>query len=578
VEAFGRYQAGFAEITGRAEERFAARDFRGGMGDAAERLDLYERSVSRVLQRLERLLGERMDDRLVWAGTKAVYSGAIAERPDWELAETFFNSATRRVFATVGVDPDIEFVDTDREPPIAALRPVHRAYRGEDPEALVRSILGDLGLSGSLAHLEGDVARAADRLRAVAPAGIERAEVIDAPFYRRKGAYVVGRIGTGRRWTPMVLALFNPPGGMVIDAVLTEEDDVSILFSFTRSHFQVDAAPAHALIRFLERLMPRKRRAELYISIGRDKHGKTELYRDLVGHLRDSSERFDVAPGTPGLVMVTFAMAGYDLVFKVIRDHFPTRKRITARSVRDRYRLVFRHDRAGRLVEAQEFDHLRLDRSRFTEPLADELLEACSRTVRAEGDDLVIDHAYVERRVTPLDVHLKEAGRADARAAVVDYGRAIGELAATGVFPGDLLLKNFGVTRHGRVVSYDYDELELLSKVRFREIPAPRTPEEELRAEPWFGVAHQDVFPEEFRHFLGLNGELREVFEVRHAHLFATDFWRGMQERLAAGEMVDILPYREELRLHRPGVTDAHPDSSGSGEPIDRSTRGRSET
>lgn len=569
--AFDRYQAGFAEITGRAEGRFAARGFRGGMSDAAERLDIYEGAVREVLRRLKALLGDRMDDRLVWAGTKAVYSGTIAERHDWDLAETFFNSATRRVFATVGVDPDIEFVDTDRGSPIAALRPVHRAYRGEDAEALVRSILGDLDLEGSLADPERDVARAADRLRAAAPAGIERAEVIDAPLYRRKGAYIVGRVETEGRWVPMVLALFNPPGGMVIDAVLTEEDDVSILFSFTRSHFQVNAAPAHSLIRFLEGLMPRKRRAELYISIGRDKHGKTELYRDLIGHLRDSTELFDVAPGTPGLVMVTFAMAGYDLVLKVIRDHFPTRKRITARSVRDRYRLVFRHDRAGRLVEAQEFDHLRLDRRRFTEPLLDELLEACSRTVRAEGDDLVIDHAYVERRVTPLDVHLKEADRAEARTAVLDYGRAIGDLAATGVFPGDLLLKNFGVTRHGRVVSYDYDELELLSNVRFRDIPAPRTPEEELLAEPWFGVAHQDVFPEELRQFLGLNGELREVFEARHAHLFTTGFWRGMQERLAAGEMVDILPYREELRLRRPGVADEHPEATGIGEPVDRS-------
>jgi isocitrate dehydrogenase kinase/phosphatase len=580
-QALDGYLSGFREVTRRAGHRFARRDWRGGLSDATRRLDLYGASVAEVLERVRRLLGDRVEDRLVWAGMKAVYSSRVGGRADWKLAETFFNSVTRRVFATVGVDPDVEFVDTDAlEPPAAALRPVHRTYPGGEPAGLVHRILEDRGLAASFPDLEADVRLAAERLQAAAPGGIEEAEVVEAVFYRRKGAYLVGRLRSGGRWVPLVLALVNRGRGMVVDAVLTAEDDVSILFSFTRSHFQVDAEPAHTLVEFLRTLMPRKRVAELYISIGHHKHGKTELYRDLIHHLRASEERFDLAPGAPGLVMVTYAMDGYDLVVKVIRDRFPARKRTTQGRVREKYRLVFRHDRAGRLVEAHEFEHLRLDRRRFADRLLEELLGEAGRTVRVEGDYVVIDHAYIERRVTPLDVHLAQAGPQAAREAVVDYGRAIEDLAATGVFPGDLLIKNFGVTRHGRVVSYDYDELELLSAVRVRELPPPRTLEEELAPEPWFGVGPADVFPEEFPSFLGLEGNLREVFETHHAHLFEPEFWRGMQKRLAAGEIVDILPYREELRLRRPVAASgsAQPCRPGRGELIDLSIGGGSET
>jgi isocitrate dehydrogenase kinase/phosphatase len=336
---------------------------------------------------------------------------------------------------------------------------------------------------------------------------------------------------------------------MVIDAILSDPDDISILFSFTRSHFHVDLEPAYAVVRFLRTLMPEKRVAELYMAIGHPKHGKTELYRDLIAHLRSSPAQFDVAPGIPGLVMVTFTTADYDVVFKVIRDRFPPQKRITRREVLERYRLVFHHDRAGRLVEAHEFEHLLIRRRRFTDRLLDELLDEASNTVRLDGHYVVIDHAYIERRVDPLDLYLGRADPDASNEAVIEYGNSIEDLASTGIFPGDLLLKNFGVTRHGRVVSYDYDELKLLDEVRFRKMPVAQTLEDEMAAEPWFGVSHEDVFPEEFRTFLGLKGEMRDVFEGRFGHLFTCDFWQGMQVRLAQGEIIDILPYRANRRL-----------------------------
>ncbi|MGH8926929.1 MAG: isocitrate dehydrogenase kinase/phosphatase AceK regulatory subunit, partial [Acidimicrobiia bacterium] len=305
----------------------------------------------------------------------------------------------------------------------------------------------------------------------------------------------------------------------------------------------------------LRTLMPRKRAAELYIATGHHKHGKTELYRDLLHHLQHSVEQFEPAPGVAGMVMVVFTLPGYDVVFKVLRDRFPPQKRLTRLEVRERYRLVFRHDRAGRLVEAQEFEHLELDQARFHAALLEEVLHEAGRTVHLVGNRVVVDHVYVERRVTPLDVYLRVSNPEAARAAVLDYGQAIKDLASTDIFPGDVLLKNFGVTRHGRVVFYDYDELELMSAVRFRDLPPPSSLDEEMAAAPWFGVGTNDVFPEEFASFLGLSGELRKVFDTHHWQLFDTSFWRQMQSRLTAGDLVDILPYpaRRRLRAGGPG-------------------------
>jgi isocitrate dehydrogenase kinase/phosphatase len=356
---------------------------------------------------------------------------------------------------------------------------------------------------------------------------------------------------------PLVLALRNEPEGILVDAVLLTENEVSILFSFTRSYFHVDVARPYDLVRFLRRLMPRKRVAELYISIGQNKHGKTELYRDLLRHLHATDEQFEHATGTKGLVMIVFTMPGYDDVFKIIRDTFPPPKRTTRRAIMDKYRLVFQHDRAGRLMDVQDFQHLEFDRSRFTEELLDELVGEASATVRIQGESVIVSHVYVERRIVPLDVYVKDAIPAAAASAVIDYGQAIKDLASTNIFPGDLLVKNFGVTRHGRVVFYDYDELSSLLDVRFREVPEPRDEYDAMSADPWYSVSDRDVFPEEHEQFLGLTADLRSAFADTHGDLFRPEPWQRIQERIRAGELIEVFPYTETARL--PGS----PDSRG---------------
>jgi isocitrate dehydrogenase kinase/phosphatase len=377
---------------------------------------------------------------------------------------------------------------------------------------------------------------------------VRGAEVVREPFFRRKGAYVVGRLLLETRHVPFALAFLNETGEPGVDAVLVGEDDLSVLFSFTRSYFHVDVDPPHALVSFLSALMPRKPRAELYTAIGYHKHGKTELYRDLLAFLAVSDERFDVVPGTPGLVMVVFGMPGYDVVFKVIRDAFPATKTVTRAGIRRNYQLVFRHDRAGRLVEAQEFEHLQFEARRFAPAILEELRRSAARNMAASDDLVVIHHAYVERRVDPLDLVVRT--RPDARHAVADFGQALKDLAATNVFPGDLLPKNFGLTRNGRVVCYDYDELGLLTDLSFRRLPEARL-EDDAADEVWFGAAPKDVFPEEFRTFLAFPPPLRTVLDELHPELFELGFWRDMQERVTGGEIVDIFPYHPSRRLGR---------------------------
>jgi isocitrate dehydrogenase kinase/phosphatase len=556
-QAYGAYRDQFEAITARARRRFEKQDWQGMQADATERLGLYRRIVDLVEASIRELLGDRIQNKLIWASMKAVYSGLIADYDTWELAETFFNSITRRIFTTVGVDPQIEFVATDFEtPPTPSKRPIYRTY-GRQPSTadLVQAIVRDYELNVPFANLQEDSKLAAGRieeqlLNLGALRAVERVEMIKEPFFRGMGAYLIGRLFSASHLIPFALALIHSDKGLIIDAVLLDENATSILFSFARSYFHVEVDRPHDLVQFLRTIMPRKRVAELYISLGYNKHGKTELYRDLLHHLTYSNDRFEKAQGQEGMVMTVFTMPNYDMVFKLIKDRFNYPKDSTRKEVMAKYDLVYRHDRAGRLVDAQAFEYLQLHRSRFEESFLEELLERAAHSVELDGENIIINHCYVERRVIPLDIYVQEAADNAARSAILDYGRAIKDLANSNIFPGDMLLKNFGVTRHGRIVFYDYDELCFLVDCNFRRLPPALAPEDELSSEPWFHVNPGDIFPAEFESFLGLSGELRHLFKQHHGDLFDIPFWRNTQTRLHQGAQFHIYPYSQSLRLH----------------------------
>ncbi len=561
-KTLGDYESRFDEITRRARDRFLARDWRGTQDDATERLHLYSEVLDGLTSRVRELMGPRLRERRLWSATKAVYSSLIAHSIRWEVGESFFNSLTRRVFATEGVDQAIEFVDTDFDaPPNEKASELCLVYREKSwPDLLVAALTDETG-AGFAPDCWKDLGRetsaAARRIQAAIPqTDAIRLEIFRGTFYRGHGGYLVGRVTAGAETIPVAFCLRHPrESGLTFDAVLIGESDLAILFSYTRAYFRVDAPATYPLVQWLRELMPGKRVADLYNAIGYNRHAKTEFYRDFVRHLENSNDCFVAAEGTRGMVMLVFTLPSYDVVFKLIRDRFDAPKESDRGDVMGRYRMVFEHDRAGRLVEAHEFEHLRIARDRFEPALLDDLTRDAGETVKVDGDDIVIAHAYVERRVRPLNLLFRECDEATAIHAACDYAQSIKDLAASNIFAGDLLTKNFGLTRRGRVVFYDYDELTRLTDCNFRELPQSRTYEEEMAAEPWFSVRPNDIFPEEFLRFLAFPEPARKVLMERHGDLFRPFYWRSVQEQLRAGELPEILPYAAERRL-RPQPAD----------------------
>ena len=554
--AYEAYRGGFEEITRRARARFERRDWRGAQTDATERLALYRTHVDAAVADVHDILQDAVMERTLWAAMRARHAAGLHDRPDVELAQTFFNSVTRRVFSTVGVDAAIEYLDTSRTAADPDAEPLVDSERVEVVDAAaVRRILERIPWSVPYASLERDVAIVArlitEALDAQAERGPIELDVVRPVFYRNKGAYIVGRIRRGGLVLPLVLPLLHAERGIVVDAVLLTQNEVSIVFGFSWMYFRVDAPRPRELVEFLRSIMPFKRVDELYNAIGHNKHGKTELFRNLMAYLEHPDARFAFAEGDEGMVMAVFTLPAFNLVFKIIKDRFGAPKNTTRQAVMDKYHFVFVRDRVGRLADAQEFEHLEFPRRCFPDDLLAYLLSAAAMTVRVDGDRVIVRHVYTERRLIPLNIFLRDAEADAAREAVVEYGNAIKDLAAADIFTGDMLLKNFGITRNGRVICYDYDELCLLSDCRFRRIPQPTSIEEEFAAEPWFFVGDQDVFPEEFSAFLVPSGEVRDAFLAAHGDLLDAEFWQGVQRRLASGEIVDVFPYRRSKSLRR---------------------------
>jgi isocitrate dehydrogenase kinase/phosphatase len=555
LAVFDAYQAQFRLVTRRAEGRFHTRDWRGGQQDAAERLTLYKQFVQWCVQDLRKGQGES-GDLGFWCAVRDAYLRAARDRLDAELALTFFNSVVRQVLRAVGPDAGVYCDDADFQalPPPSLGPGIRRTRAGQGLADMFRELLGSLPCADRYPALEEDAGRVARRVTEelagrpdVGPP--EALEFHPLPFYRNKGAYLVGRLLTPGGLVPVVLPMVHDERGVRVDAVLLTADEASIVFSFTRSYFHVETECPRALVEFLRTLMPRKPLDELYTSLGYHKHGKTELVRALLRHMQARDARFEPAPGDKGLVMAVFALPSLNVVFKVIKDRFGAPKQTTRQQVMEKYHLVFVRDRVGRLADAQEFEELEFARDRFSPTVLEELRRECAGSLREDGDRVVIRHLYTERQVTPLNLYLRQVDEARAIEAALDYGQAIKDLAAANIFTGDMLLKNFGVTRNGRVIFYDYDELCLLTECRFRPLPAPRHDEDEFAAEPWFAVGEHDIFPEEFRAFLKIPGRAGEAFLAAHGDLLTVDYWHRMQRLAELGEVVDIYPYKPSRRL-----------------------------
>ena len=557
------YVAGFNLISRRARSHFEKREWSLQEADATERLNLHNERVLETVALVKDLLGDVPDRRGEWRLARGHFKHRIAERADMVLAETYFNSVTRRVFTTIGIDNDVElrwFGATSVPRGEASAEMFTSLTRTRDSAALITSILDSYQFDAPWVDLEGDARRVAARLDSFLletwdGLEVDAVDMLKPVFFRNKGAYLIGRLRQLNRIAPIVLPIIHGEDGLRVDSLLLTELQVSRLFSFTRSYFFVEWPNPAELVGFLKSLLPMKSLAELHTAIGFPQHGKTSLYRSLYRHLENSNDKFVLARGTPGMVMSVFTLVSFNVVFKIIKDHFDPPKNTTRDAVMRRYKLVYNHDRVGRMVDAQEFENLSFDRDRFDPALLEQLLAEASGSVHVRGDQVVIRHVYTERQVYPLNLYLREMSADKAEAAALDWGAAIKDLAVANVFPGDLFTKNFGVTRHGSVVFYDYDELSLLEECRFRVIPESDDHELEMSSQAWFAVEPGDVFPEQFPTFMRFPRDVPESVWDRfcevHGDLFTADYWTGVQEQLALGDLPDFYPYPQRLRFRR---------------------------
>lgn len=550
-DGFVRYNRAFRRITDRARRRFEQRDWHGQFRDIAERVEVYEKWVTRVEAVLRHYLGDHVRDHALWGEIRHFFGDRVEGMPDAGFTKTFFNSITRRIFGTVGVDPAVEFVQPPPEEGVQSL--VMRRYPcWDDVESVCRAVLADFRFRVPFADSGGDARFMADEVRAYldrdgVPAGaLRHFEFIDSHFYQGTRAYLVGRAVHDQGLRPIVVALKNGDDGIEVDAVLMEAEQVSVVFSYTRSYYFADPTSVVAAVQFLHTLLPDKPIDELYTVLGRLRQGKTERYRVFTDHLRRTADDFVHAAGDRGLVMIVFTLPSYNLVFKVMRDVFgPPKTNMSHADVEEKYRLVSRHDHAGRLIDTQHFRNLELPLARFSRDLLDELMTEASRTVRIDGDQLVFHKAYVERRVRPLNLYIRDAAPAELHRVILDYGQCIRDLAETNIFAGDLLLKNFGVTASGRVVFYDYDEVALVTNCNFRELPDT---DDEFMMEPGSVAcyADSDIFPEEFIRFLSLPPGPRAVFLEVHSDVLDPDYWRDVKRRRQSGEVAEVVPYERQ--------------------------------
>jgi isocitrate dehydrogenase kinase/phosphatase len=569
LDGFNLHYGLFRDCARTAKRQFEAGNWLAIAHTSQDRIDFYDRRVAETVSRLEREFGCAHIDEARWEAVKRQYIALLIDHKQPECAETFFNSVSCKILhrtyfhnRCLFVRPALSTEHIDADPP---------SYRSYYPRQHgLRHALIDIVLDFRLERRFGDFRRdlvnmlGAFRSQFPRPFRLEanhQIQVLSSLFFRNRTAYVIGRIVNGYQTHPFAVAIkHGPDGKLYVDALLLDRDQIALLFSANRAYFLVDMEVPSAYVSFLHQIAPERSVAELYTMVGLQKQGKTLFYRDFLHHLKHSTDNFIIAPGIRGLVMTVFTLPSYPYVFKVIRDKIAVSKETTREKVKEKYVLVKHHDRVGRMADTLEYSDVAFPRARFTPELVAELLAVAPSLIELDGDMIVVKHLYIERRMTPLNLFLETASPAQRERAIRDYGDALKQLTAVNIFAGDLLFKNFGVTRFGRVVFYDYDEIEYLTACNFRKIPPPPPGYDEMSNEVWYPVAGNDVFPEEFETFLLTDPRIRATFRQWHADLLDAEWWQAAQRKLAGDEVPEVLSYANSLRF-APAQSSPAPDA-----------------
>ncbi|WP_018983286.1 bifunctional isocitrate dehydrogenase kinase/phosphatase [Salinimonas chungwhensis] len=559
IQHFDKSYRWFSRITRGAQERFEKGLWQETVSASKERINVYEQSLSDAVADIYHDLSVHQQNDAFWHTMKQAYFSLLEGHPQFELAETFYNSVIGRIFQHRKIDNSVMFMlpsrcylpGRDKEKVINFFDP--RTTVAKMYDAIFHVYRFNIPFEDKQRDMQNLEIALRKRLSPSQLASVTAVEMLKPVFYRSKAAYVVGRICMPDETLPFVIALqTNAEQALFVDALLTDRKDLSIIFGFARSYFMADTLYPAEVAAFLQQLLPHKKHFELYMALGHFKHGKTVFYRNFLHHLEQSDDQFETAPGTRGLVMMVFHLPSYGVVFKIIKDEFAESKKITREHVKRCYKLVKMSDRVGRMADTHEYVNFRLPLARIAPALLDELHSTCASSIEITDDELIIKHLYIERRMTPLNLYLEqETDPARVRHAIDELGQCIKQIALANIFPGDMLHKNFGITRLGRVIFYDYDEICLMHERNFRELPQSEDP----YAIDTLSVAPNDVFPEQFEHFIVGKKYLKELLKSLHGDLMTAEYWRKLQHIAGSGDVPNFTPYATKARLPRDNST-----------------------
>jgi len=555
-QGFLSYVVSFKTYTRLAPRYFRERNWTATQLNHRQRLRLYKDLLFPLVDELKEVLGAENTNRGIWKEIRNHYNHLIQARQDIELAETFFNSVIRKVYTGLAADEELMYLmeghNTCEVYALDDLINIYPSSMGLEP--ILRKMLDDYDFGAPFMDKEADIQFLVNSVRKVIltryrPSPDTTTQILKSVFYRNKAAYLIGRTYVGHKWMPFIIPILHGPRGIFVDTLIFDPNMMSSMFSFTRSYFMVEADIPSQVVSFLSSVIPHKKTHELYNAIGFNKHGKTLFYRDYLLQLDQSLDQFIVAPGIKGMVMTVFTLPSLNVVFKLIKDHFEPPKNMTRQEVRDKYKLVSLHDRVGRMADTHEFEYFKLPVSRVSPELLKELRNTTNSLLRIEGDSLIIKHLYTERKMVPLNIYLEDCSTEEGNNVTEDYGRAILQLAQANIFPGDMMTKNFGLTRQKRVIFYDYDEIEFLTDMNFRAKPKAETYEQIYASEPWYDIAKNDVFPEDFRRWMIGRTDLKQHFLEYNKNLFDPEYWQKIQEKILKGEFIHAFPYPNEIRF-----------------------------
>ncbi len=558
LDGFNRHYTLFRKYSYEGKFCFERADWARTAEASKQRIQGYEERVSETVYYLHKHFPEAGLEYELWPKIKITFIGKLMGHLQSECAETFYNSVACKVLDREYYNSEYIFwrpaISTEH---LEGSKPTYRSYypRQDGLRRCLIEILCSYDLANPYENMRRDVRYLERSLLERRTPGWKveanyQIQVLDSLFFRNKAAYIVGRVVNGDILQPFVVSILQSADGSIhLDTLLMRQKDVAILFSFSRAYFLVDMEVPSAYVSFLLSIMPRKSVVDLYSLLGLQKQAKTLFYRELQHHLSHSRDNFQFAPGVRGMVMLVFTLPSFQFVFKMIRDKFDPPKTITREQVKGKYLLVKHHDRVGRMADTLEYSTVAPPIDRFDPTLLTELREQAPSMIEEVGDQLVINHIYIERRMEPLDKYLAHASRRQRISAIHEYGNAIRDLAGANIFPGDMLKKNFGVTRHNRIVFYDYDEICYISECHFRRIPPPQDFNDEMSDQPWYSVEENDVFPESFGPFFFPFEKDMDIFKKRHAELMDPAWWNQVKQNILSGQQADVFSYPKKRRF-----------------------------